>query len=295
METRFRARIVNIARQPVLQFLVLGLIIYLAYAWLGGPIRSQADTVIRVTVTDVDRLVASWQARWNRPPTEPELDGLIQDQIRQTALYRHSVAMGLDQDDPRIRRMLSQKLLNLTQNVMEYGLAPTDQELQEYFNEHADRYRSPDLISFTQVFVNPDRRGSATGTDAEAILIRLKKESPTGELVGDPGDSFMLPRYYRQESDLNVRKQFGRGFADTLFTLTAGEWHGPILSGYGVHLVYVRQLDQAEAPVLEDVRDNVTQEWIDSRVRELQNEYVTGVVAAYEVIVEDSTRATLRP
>ena len=63
------------------------------------------------------RYVAAWQARWSRPPTEQELDGLIKRFIRESIYYREAVAMGLDQGDPVTRRRMAQKLEFLTRDI----------------------------------------------------------------------------------------------------------------------------------------------------------------------------------
>ena len=88
--------------------MALGAVFYVLYAWMGGSRGGEADNVIRVSAADVNRLDASWRARWNRPPTKEELAGLVRDHVREIALYRHAVAMGLDQNDVVLRRMLGQ-------------------------------------------------------------------------------------------------------------------------------------------------------------------------------------------
>ena len=51
----------------------------------------------------------------------------------------------------------------------------------------------------------------------------------------------MLQTYYPEKTPVEIQKSFGRGFSESLVALSPGQWHGPIiLSGYGVHLVYVR-------------------------------------------------------
>ena len=53
---------------------------------------------------------------WQRPPTQQELDGLVEDYIREEVLYREALAMGLDRDDTIVRRRMRQtqsEFLNL--------------------------------------------------------------------------------------------------------------------------------------------------------------------------------------
>ena len=145
-----RQAIAKAAAQPLIQFLVLGAVFYGLYAWIIGSRAGEPDNVIRVTVADVSRLDAAWRARWNRPPTQEELAGLVRSHVREIALYRHAVAMGLDQDDVVVRRMLGQKLQSLSQNLLELSLSPTDQELRTYFTANAERYQPPDLEPIIQ-------------------------------------------------------------------------------------------------------------------------------------------------
>ena len=53
-----RGVIVGLARQPLLQFVVLGALLGLALHWMTGDRAKQDDTTIRITATDVARLDA---------------------------------------------------------------------------------------------------------------------------------------------------------------------------------------------------------------------------------------------
>jgi len=280
--------ITNFAGQPFVQFLILGAVFYLLYAWVGNPGVGEPDNVIRVTAADVGRLEAAWRARWNRPPTQDERAGLVKDHVREIALYRHAVAMGLDKNDVVVRRMLGQKLQTLTQNLVELSLSPTDQELETYFDANVERYRPHALITFTHLFLDPDRRGEKTLDDAEEILTTLRALPEPTEGFDDFGDPIMLQRYYPGKTRLDISKQFGQGFAQSVFELAPGEWHGPVLSGYGVHLVFVHHLEESPMPEFAAVRDLVKQDWMDEKRREFQDAYVEEVLSRYEVVFEES-------
>ena len=82
-------------------------------------------------------MVIGFSRTWQRPPTREELEGLIRDRVREEVYYREAVAMGLDRDDPVIRRRLQQKLEFVTDDVAALA-EPTDAELAEYLKTHAD-------------------------------------------------------------------------------------------------------------------------------------------------------------
>ena len=280
----------NVFRQPLLHFVVLAVAAYLIYAWLGKPGTGE-DNVIRVTAADVSRFDAAWRARWGRPPTEEELTGIVTQYVREVALYKHAVAMGLDENDMVVRRTLAQKLQSMTQNLLELNLAPTEEDLQAYFEANIESYQPPDLLTFTQIFVDPDRRGDDTVPDAKAMLADLNARDFAAEEVDDMGDPFLLQRYYPEKSQLDISKQFGQGFTESIFELEVGVWHGPVLSGYGVHLVYVHDRQQSPKPSLDDVRDFVQRDWIDEQRREIQERFVAGVVASYDVVLDEAVPA----
>jgi len=263
-------------------------VFYFLYSWTAGTRSDDREKVIRVTAADVNRFDAAWRARWNRPPTEDELAGALTDYVREIALYRHAVAMGLDQNDAVVRRTVGQKLRTLTRNFIELNLAPTDEELIAYFEANEKNFRPPDLTTFSQVFIDPDRRGDATLQDAEEMLNDLRSRAVTAEDVENLGDSFMLPSYFPEMSELEIAKLFGQGFAESVFELSQDVWHGPVLSGYGVHLVFVHHRQENPPPEFGDVRDYVAQEWVDNKRRELEEQFINSVVSGYEVIVDDA-------
>ncbi len=107
----------RLLREPLVHFFVLGAGIFLLFA-LVGESDDPLDEIV-VSSGQVDRLVETWQRTWQRPPTSAELEGLIEDYIREEILYREAIAMGLDQDDTIIRRRLRQKMEFLPQDLVE--------------------------------------------------------------------------------------------------------------------------------------------------------------------------------
>jgi hypothetical protein len=278
--------IAGLIRQPLIQFVVLGALLGFALHWMTGERVQEDETMIRITATDVARLDAGWRARWNRPPTPEELDGLINAQVREVALHREALAMGLDQNEPVIRRVLVQKLEQIAKDLIELSLAPTDQDLEQYYQEHAGQYRPPSVITFTHVFIDPDRREERTLEDADEILAELRAHERPTEGIEELGDPFMLQRYYPEKDQQRIASLFGQGFAQSVFELAPGQWHGPVLSGYGTHLVYVEAVTEFPTPPLEEVRERVTQDWVDENRRKISDQYFADLLAQYEVVIE---------
>lgn len=279
-------RVTAAAREPLVHFLVLGAVIYGLAAVFTGPVDGAPDNTIRITAGQIAWLEGSWQKRWNRPPTPAERAGLIKEYVRETVLYREALAMGLDQDDTIVRRRLAQKLEFLSQDLLAPP-APDDEELRAWFGANSERYREPTLVTFTHVFIDPDRREDRTLADAEAILAELRALPSPSEGSDALGDPFMLQRYYPERSQPEVSKLFGGEFSAEVVELAPGRWHGPVLSGYGVHLVYVHNRAESRDADFASVRDRVAQDWEDERREELNDEFYAALLARYTVIVDD--------
>jgi len=278
----------KLLREPLLHFLFIGTAIYVLFAVFAEPSQEADDDTLVVSAGEIEWMQTSWQQRWNRPPTEEELDGLIQQYIRETVLYREALTMGLNQHDQVIRRRLAQKLEFLAKDLVALT-PPTEEELQAYFATHQDRYREPPLYTFTQVFVDPDKRGDATLADAEKIKATLIAQ---GEAIEDPGalgDGFMLQSYFPEKDPTEIQKAFGSGFAESLIGLAPGQWHGPVLSGYGTHVVYVSHVSEPPALDFEEARERVTEDWKMDKSEELNEAFYASLRERYTIVIESPT------
>ena len=276
----------KLLREPLVHFMFIGAAIYLLFGVFAEPVLDETDKTIVVSAGEIEWMQSSWQKRWNRPPTDKEMDGLIQQYIRETVLYREALTMGLNQHDQVIRRRLAQKLEFLAKDLVALT-PPTEEELQAYFAEHRDRYQEPARYTFTQVFIDPDKRGDATLDDAEKIKATLIAQGDVIEHAGALGDDFMLQNYYPEKDPIEIRKNFGSGFTESLVDLSPGQWHGPVLSGYGVHLVYVSKIIEPQAPVFAELRERVTLDWKTEQGEELNEKFYASLRERYSVVIEE--------
>jgi len=280
------SRLTRLFKEPLLQFLIIGAAIYGAYAWFASPEDDYRDNTILVDANRINVMISEWEARWSRSPTRQEIEGLIQAYIKEDVLYRQAVTMGLNEDDPITRRRMAQKLEFLTSDLASFQ-QPAEGELKQFFEENQEAYRDPDLISFTQIFIDPDARGDATLVDAAQILEQVRAAGEPTEETSQLGDRFMLQNYFAAATELDIRRQLGSGFAEQVMKLEPGQWHGPVLSGYGVHLVYVYDFQEAAPPVLENVQDRVLEDWHAIKRDEFNAEFLESLKGRYEIIIEE--------
>lgn len=283
-----RSIIAKFFRDPLFHFLVVGALIYGGFYLLednAETARGDEKTIV-VTQGEIEWLRAQWQGRWGRAPTPDEMDGLIDGHIHETVLYREALALDLDKEDVVIRRRLGQKLEFLSAGLLEPA-PPSDAERAAYFAENTDRYRGDDLVSMTHVYFDADKRGDQTLSDAAKALAELKTAPGAPSDTNGVGDRFLLQSYYPNVTERELARQFGAGFADPVFQLEPELWHGPVLSGYGTHLVYIHSHITAPEPKLEEVAQRVVADWLDDKRAELSAAFKEQLIAQYVIEIED--------
>ena len=97
-------------REPLVHFLLLGAVLFIAYGLLSKPGSSDGPGKITVTHGQIENLVSGFAKAWQRPPTSEELAGLVRDLVREEVYCREAMTLGLDKDDTVIRRRLRQKM-----------------------------------------------------------------------------------------------------------------------------------------------------------------------------------------
>ena len=115
-ESRF-SLIKRCLRQPLLHFLIAGFALFVLYGDLQHSTLDQNPQRIEITPEVVQRIAISWLARWQRPASEQQLQGLIEEYVKEEILYREALKLGLDKDDTIIRRRLAQKMDFLAEDV----------------------------------------------------------------------------------------------------------------------------------------------------------------------------------
>jgi peptidyl-prolyl cis-trans isomerase C len=250
-----RAYFKTVLREPLLHFLLAGLVIFLIFG-SSGTDRSGADRIITVDEAKVSALAAQWTQTWQRPPNATELDGVIRDYIKEEVYYREALRLGLDTDDAVVRRRLRSKMEFLATSEVE-NATPTDAELQKWFDTHRAAYVADLLLTFDQVYVN----ATAGISDATARAISIRDRLNSEERVNVSGDPLSLPHAFKRTGISALRRQFGEEFAASIVRIPPGKWAGPIKSGFGLHVVRVGEVAASHAPTLVDVRKAVENDW----------------------------------
>ena len=270
-------------REPLLHFLLLGAVVFAAYASLN-PRTGQGHEAIVVSAAQIEHLALGFSRTWQRPPSDQELQGLIQDYVKEEVYYREALAMGLDRDDVVVRRRLRQKLEFVSEDVSALA-EPTRDDLEAFLREQPARFRSQPRYSFHHVYLDPRRRGDDLAARARSLLARLQQTGREAD-VAALGDRLLLESEFVGVSAQDIAAQFGEGFAKAVSTVEPNQWSGPFESAYGMHLVFVSERAQGRVPELDEVREVVRREWMNAQRDKATEAFYQKLLARYSISIE---------
>ena len=274
----------TLLREPLLYFLLLGGVFFLVYQQFSNDYSRDPDQQEEILVSQahIEALQQGFKKTWQRTPSDSELASLIDGFVREEIYYREALALGLDRNDAVVRRRLRQKLEFISEDLIALA-EPDDRELQAYLDTNADAYLEPTVYRFQQVYLNPNNRGEQVESDAQALLAKLQDGSVD---AASAGDSIMLQYQFEKASDRGIEREFGQAFLQQLAQLPAGSWQGPIVSGFGLHLVYVAGRVDGEVPQLGQIRDLVLRDWTSAERKKANKAIYDGLRKRYKVTTE---------
>jgi len=280
----------RLVREPLLQFLALGLLLFIGYQALhrtAGPRPGR----IELTADDLRQIDLAWVAQGRPAPTPEQMQALVDGRVREEILYREALALGLDKDDAIVRRRMAQKMEFLFEDVAALR-EPTADELQTWFQNNAERFTRPARATFRHLYFSPDRRGANAREDAARALAKIAgkpMDAPEATALADP---FMFQDYYGDRMPEDIGKLFGPVFASALFAVAPGAWAGPIESGYGWHIVWVDALTPPRVPAFEEVERDVKTAWLEDRRADMREKTYAVMRARYEIVLPKDVSMT---
>lgn len=270
-------KIIQFTKEPFVQFLVIGTIIFALYKQFDNSEQAEFDSNITIDASTQQWIVGNFTKQFRRSPTRSEMDHLLQAHIIAEVKYRHALEMGLDDQDTIIRRRMLQKFDFLFGNGAA-DTVPTEEVLLAWYAEHAGEYLDRETISFEHLYYSPDTR-AAPESDATMALDDLKTNATP------VSDHFPFEVEFIDATRMEVRHVLGPQFADDVFDAPVGKWHGPIRSGLGVHLVSVTG-KQEGIPPLESVREEVIQDWRKAESKRILHELESELSSKFDIKID---------
>ncbi len=266
-------------KEPLFHFLLIGFAVFGLNAVFANRRDGGrgGDHEIVVTQGRMQSLEETFRRQWGRGPSTDELEGLVNDYVREEVLMREAVALGLDRDDAVVRRRLAQKMEFLSEDAASV-MQPSEADLRAYLAAHPKDFAAEPRLSFSQIGLDPEKQ-----KDAGRLLYELNRGRDDLESLSYIR---MLPVHVDTMERRDVLTLFGPEFTAKLETLPAGSWVGPVPSGYGFHLVRLESIRPGQPQSFEAARDAVAREWSAAKRQEMKDAQLNQLLARYKITVE---------
>lgn len=274
----------TLIHEPLVHFLLIGAALFVLYYQQNDGYVNENNRIV-ISKGSINRLISLWEKKRQRLPTKSELQGMIEQQIREQVMYREVLAMGLDKNDAFIQKRLAQKIEFISSDIAAMA-EPSDEELTKFLNKHHKKFAIPASLSFEHIYFSSDKRDAQAEQDALKVLDELEQTDVTID-THIAGDSFMMGQQYDEITEFGVARIFGQNFAAELFKLNTGDWQEPVKSSYGIHLIRISTITPAKAVELNTVRDKVRDEWQAEQRQSMNKIFYENLRQRYDIVIEN--------
>ena len=275
--------------EPLVQFLLLGFVLYLLVTvFASGQLNTESSATIVVNDKVLQSYLQFQRKSFDSKKISAMFNSLNQEQrqtltdsyVRDEALYRQALALGLDQQDDIIKRRLIQKMEYIAQGFYNDIQEISEDKLQIYFQQNIEQYEVSASISFTHVFVG----GNTNSKRAEVLLHELNDMSVVFEGAGQYGDRFLYNLNYIERTPDYIESHFGLSFKESIFKLIRSrQWQGPIKSDHGYHLVLIKNSTASRMPDLQEVAEIVLADAQREQQQTIKTNAIAEIISQYQI------------
>lgn len=300
--------------RPWIHFIVLGCLLY----YLQGLFFPAPKPVIGPLAGErIEALQQQWFASTGSLPSPEQLDRMVTAELDRDMLFQRAIEMNLHLYDTVVyqRLLLNMSFLQLGEGkteqqqyeqaldmrlhlgdevvkrrlvqVMEQLLLgyhpprpPTEADLAAEFEARREELRRPPRYSIEHVYFNAAREG-----EADAAIARIRDEKLDAEAALELSSPFLPGYRFTRQSPDQLARQFGSEFVTNLEVADPrpGTWVGPIRSTYGLHYVWVSEVEAGRDATLDEVRVQLTRD-LESRAADAAlQESIATMREQYEV------------
>lgn len=163
----------------------------------------------------------------------------------------------------------------LTKQVIAASIEITDEELEEYFESNKDNYGQEEQVVASHILLEDE-------TTAKEVLAKVK----AGEDFAELAKEYSVDTETKEDGgDLGYvsRGQTDEAFEEAAFALEKDAVSEVVQTPEGYHIIKVTGKVPAEEAVFEDVKDEVYEMVLESRVNEEYAAWVADKQAEYEI------------
>ena len=273
-------------KEPILIFCVIGFLLFALPSSEVDPHTIIVDraTLIRFIENRTKNFTGSVEAGFDELSAVAVQDALKQ-YVREEALYRKALALGLDNQDYVIRQRLVQRVEYLSEG--EIVSEPNETDLRAFYESNIYLFEVSATVTFTHVFFSYGGSAEKAKDRAMSMLSLLRSDGVRFEQAPSYGERFLYQRNYVETSLDEIDSHFGDGMWQSLFSMKPSEgWQGPISSEHGYHVVMLIDKREAFVENFEAVQSQIRTRWLVENEEKNRNKHIEDTVAEYQVILD---------
>ena len=258
----------KLVEEPTVHFFLMAVVIFVIYAIS----QTNRENLLEVDQREIDARVFIQEMTTGQPLNDEQRQFIASNYVEEQILVREAIALGLD-NDARIHDMLAQKMRHVLSGDV---IQPTADDLNNYYEENLERYRTLPLVSVNELVLNTQDELSAevqafldSGSNAEMIL------------AATAGNEAPLPNVNR----IDLANIFSPEFSEQVFNAESESWVGPYTSNRGQHWLKITERSEANLPPLNEITDRVRLDWIAEEEEILLQQEVDKLWDQYTIIV----------
>jgi peptidyl-prolyl cis-trans isomerase C len=277
-------------KSPIKKIVLFGSLLAIVLLLVfGSKLPSEKDRLILINNEDFNHIIASWTKTWQRPPTKEELQGVMQNYVRDEILYQEALKQGLDKNNGMVKRSLIMQMNMLAEGQFAEREIK-DSDILAYYNLRKDQYLQPEKYTFFQLYFSSEKLGNQTKEKVEKIIEELNKNSIKPEAAQSYGDVIMLESMLKEKEPVYIDRTFGDEFTLKISNLPFNEWSGPIQSSFGWHAIYMMEKSDAKPEPLETVKEEILREMTYEEKEAAKEQFYTELLQQYKVVYEGEAK-----
>ncbi|WP_241521186.1 peptidylprolyl isomerase [Kineobactrum sediminis] len=282
-----------------MHFLLLGVVLFTLQGFLfpaPKPVVGPLDDARVAT------LVQTWQGFNTRAPDASERQRLLRSELERDMLFQHAISLELYLHDPVVQQRLvrnmrflglaaeadtealferalelrlhlgdeviKRRMLQVMEQLLLASSPPaviTEAEIVAAFQQRSGELRRSARYSIVQLFFDRNREAEVPG-----LIARIEQEALPPQDAVMLSSPFMQGYTFTAQTPDQLARRFGAVFVSN-FLATVSEprrWYGPVRSTYGLHYVWVDDIEPARDATLAEVRP-ILQRDLESEARSI--------------------------
>ena len=278
---KFLARL----NKPWVHFIVLGFILFRLEAYLFPPAK---PTVGPLTEARIESLQQQWFASTGRLPSPDQQRRIVQAELDRDMLFQKALEMEIHLYDTVVYQRLLRNMgflqlaegksdsqlyeealemrLHLGDEVVKRRLiqimeqlllasnppqAPTEAEIEAEFVVRKAELRRPARYSIEHLYFNRERE-----TEVESVIATIEQQGLTATAARTLSSPFLPGYVFKRQSPDQLARHFGASFVTNFEEANpqVGQWLGPVRSTYGLHYVWVAEMEPERDATLAEVK-----------------------------------------